>query len=203
MLDLAPPGLDEVMALTRILDFMVEDRYDFFVLDCAPTGHLMRLLELPDLINEWLKAFFNLFLKYEHIFPMPRFAEDLVNISRNLKKFRELLQSPAASALYAVSIPSRMALEETQDLVAGCDRMGIAVPLIFMNLMTPPCDCPLCVGLRRRESAMAEKFLKAFPDKQQIQVYRQPEIGGLSQLEQLGESLYRTAGQELNDCVPA
>ena len=203
MLDLAPPGLDEVMALTRILDFMVEDRYDFFVLDCAPTGHLMRLLELPDLINEWLKAFFNLFLKYEHIFPMPRFAEDLVNISRNLKKFRELLQSPAASALYAISIPSRMALEETQDLVAGCDRMGIAVPLIFMNLMTPPCDCSLCVGLRRRESAMTEEFLKVFPDKQQIQVYRQPEIGGLSQLERLGESLYRTAGQELIDCVPA
>jgi arsenite-transporting ATPase len=203
MLDLAPPGLDEVMALTRILGFLAEGRYDFFVLDCAPTGHLMRLLELPELINQWLKAFFNLFLKYEHIVPMPGFAEELVVISRNLKKFRELLRNPAASALYAISIPSRMALEETKDLVAGCDRMGIAVPLMFMNLMTPPCDCHLCLGLRRRESAMTREFLKAFPEMQQVQVYRQPEITGLMQLEKLGQSLYAAAGQELTDCVSA
>jgi arsenite-transporting ATPase len=203
MLDLAPPGLDEVMALTRILGFLAEERYDFFVLDCAPTGHLMRLLELPELINEWLKAFFNLFLKYEHIVPMPGFAEELVGISRNLKKFRELLRNPAASALYAISIPSRMALEETKGLVAGCDRMGIAVPLMFMNLMTPPCDCHLCRGLRRRESAMTREFLKAFPEMQQVQVYRQPEIAGLMQLKRLGESLYAAAGQELTDCVSA
>ena len=203
MLDLAPPGLDEVMALTRILDFLADDSYDLFVLDCASTGHLIRLLEMPDLINEWLKAFFNLFLKYEHILQMPGFAEELVTISRNLKKLRDLLQNPAASALYAVSIPTRMALEETRDLAAACGNMRIAVPLVFLNLLTPPCDCPLCVGLRWRESIAAEEFLKAFPDKQQIQVYRQPEIGGLEQLEKLGRSLYQSAGQELTACAPS
>ena len=74
-MDMAPPGLDEIMALTRILEFLARDSYDLFVLDCAPTGHLIRLLELPDLINEWLKAFFNLFLKYERILRLPGFAE--------------------------------------------------------------------------------------------------------------------------------
>jgi arsenite-transporting ATPase len=197
MLDLAPPGLDEVMALTRILDFLAQGSYDLFVLDCASTGHLIRLLELPDLIDEWLKAFFNLFLKYEHILQMPGFAQELVGISRNLKKLRGLLRNPAASALYAVGIPTRMALEETMDLVAACDRMGIAVPLMFLNLLTPPCDCHLCGGLRRRESAVAEEYHMAFPDKQQIQVYRQPEIGGLEQLERLGQNLYQPAGQEM------
>jgi arsenite-transporting ATPase len=202
MLDLAPPGLDEVMALTRILDFLAEDRYDLFVLDCASTGHLIRLLELPDLINEWLKAFFNLFLKYEHILQMPGFAEELVGISRNLKKLRELLQNPAASALYCVSIPTEMALEETKDLVAACDRMSIAVPLMFLNLLTPPCKCHLCLGLRRRESAVTEQFRKLFSDKQLIRVYRQPEVGGLAQLESLGRSLYKSARQEMLACAP-
>jgi arsenite-transporting ATPase len=203
MLDLAPPGLDEVMALTRILDFLALESYDLFVLDCASTGHLIRLLELPDLINEWLKAFFNLFLKYEHILQMPAFAEELVGISRNLKKMRELLQNPAASALYSVSISTQMALEETKDLVAACGRMGIAVPLMFLNLLTPPCDCHLCMGLRWRESEVAEEFLNVFPDKQQIQVYRQPGLGGLEQLESLGRSLYRSVGQEMAACAPS
>ena len=185
MMDLAPPGLDEIMALTRIMEFLARDSYDLFVLDCAPTGHLIRLLELPDLINEWLKTFFNLFLKYERILRLPGFADELVGISRNLKKLRELLQNPASSVLYAVSIPTQMALEETKDLLAACDRMGIAVPSLFLNLMTPPGDCSLCSSLRRRELLVVEGFRQAFPKKQQTLVYRQPEIAGLEQLEKI------------------
>ena len=197
MLDLSPPGLDEVMALTRILEFMARDCYDLFVLDCAATGHLIRLLELPEIVNQWLKAFFSLFLKYEHILRLPGFADDLVGISRNLKKLRELLRNPAASALYAVSIPTHMALEETKDLVAACYRMGIAVPLVFLNLMTPPCDCHLCSGLQRRERLVARDFRQAFPAKPQTLIYRQPEIAGLEQLNRLGQCLYQPVGGEL------
>jgi arsenite-transporting ATPase len=197
MLDLSPPGLDEVMALTRILEFLAGDRYDLFVLDCAPTGHLIRLLELPELINEWLKAFFTFFLKYERILRLPGFVDELVGISRNLKKLRELLQNPAASALYAVSIPTQMALEETRDLAAACQRMGIAVPLVFLNLVTPPCDCRLCSSLQRRERLVVDGFRQAFPEKPQTLVLRQPEIAGLEQLERLGQCLYQPAGPEL------
>ena len=197
MLDLSPPGLDEVMALTRILEFLARDCYDLFVLDCASTGHLVRLLELPEIVNQWLKAFFSLFLKYERILRLPGFADDLVGISRNLKKLRELLQNPAASALYAVSIPTRMALEETKDLVAACRRMGIAVPLVFLNLLTPPCDCRLCSSWQRRERAVVEDFRQAFPEKQQTLIYRQPEIAGREQLNRLGQCLYQPARLEI------
>jgi arsenite-transporting ATPase len=197
MLDLSPPGLDEVMALTRILEFLAQGRYDLFVLDCAPTGHLIRLLELPELINEWLKAFFSFFLKYERVVRLPGFTDELVGISRNLKKLRELLRNPAASALYAVSIPTRMALEETTDLVAACRRMGIAVPLVFLNLMTPPCDCRLCSSLRRRERLVVEAFRHAFPEKPRTLVHKQPEIAGLERLEKLGQCLYQPAAPEL------
>ena len=193
LMDLAPPGLDEIMALTRIMDFLAWESYDLFVLDCAPTGHLIRLLELPELIGEWLKAFFNLFLKYERILRLPGFAEELVGISRNLKKLRELLRNPAASVLYAVSIPTRMALEETKDLVAACDRMGMAVPLVFLNLMTPPGDCRLCSSSRQRELLVAESFRLLFPERQQTLVYRQPEIAGLERLKEFGRRLYQPA----------
>ena len=203
IMDMAPPGLDEIMALTRIMEFLTRDSYDLFILDCAPTGHLIRLLELPELINEWLKAFFNLFLKYEHILRLPGFAEELVRTSRNLKKFRELLQNPAASVLYAVSIPTRMALEETKDLVAACERMGIAVPLVFLNLMTPSGDCRLCSSLWRRELLVAESFRQVFPEKQQTLGYRQPELAGLEQLEKFGRHLYQPALQEMVSRVHA
>jgi hypothetical protein len=50
---------------------------------------------------------------------------------------------------------------------------------------------------------MTREFLKAFPEMPQVQVYRQPEITGLIQLEKLGQSLYAVAGRELTDCVSA
>ena len=124
MVDLAPPGLDEVMALLRIVDFLAQDRYDLFVMDAASTGHLLRLLELPELIDQWLKIFFGLFLKYEHILRMPRFSGQLIDLSKNLKRLRKLLSDPFRAALYVVAIPTQMAWEETKDLIARLRSNG-------------------------------------------------------------------------------
>jgi len=54
LLDLAPPGLDEIMALTTIMDHLDSGRYDMIVIDAAPSGHLLRLLELPNIIRDCL-----------------------------------------------------------------------------------------------------------------------------------------------------
>jgi arsenite-transporting ATPase len=138
-LDLSPPGLDEVMGLTRVMALLASGEFDILVLDSAATGHLIRLLELPEIIDQWLKAFFELFLKYQQIFRLAGFSQELVLMSKNLKKLRQLLNNPAQSALYAVSIPTAMAFEETRDLLTACGRLGIDVPGIFLNLVTPQC----------------------------------------------------------------
>ena len=128
ILDLSPPGLDEVMGLTRVMALLASGEFDVLVLDSAATGHLIRLLELPEIIDQWLKAFFDLFLKYQPIFKLTAFSQELVSLSKNLKKLRQLLNDPAQCALYAVSIPTDMAFEETRDLLAACGRLGINVP---------------------------------------------------------------------------
>jgi arsenite-transporting ATPase len=191
MVDLAPPGLDEVMALLRITDFLAQGRFDLFIMDAPSTGHLIRLLELPELIDQWLKTFFGLFLKYEHILRMPRFSGQLIEVSKNLKRFRKLLSDPSRAALYPVAIPTQMAWEETKDLIEACDRMGIATPALFLNMMTPPGSCRLCAGLRRRELVVVEQFRCAFPSKPQVQVYRQGKIDGIKRLDELGVGLYK------------
>ena len=196
MMDLAPPGLDEIMALTRIIDFLVHDRYDLVLLDSAATGHLIRLLELPEVIDQWLKTFFGFFLKYERVLRMPGFSSRLIVLSKNLKRFRKLLEDPARAALYAVSIPTQMAVDETRDLLEACDRLGIAVPALFLNLVTPPGDCSLCSALERRESLAARDFRQLFRNKQMTLVYRQGELRGLERLEELGRNLYRAASRE-------
>jgi arsenite-transporting ATPase len=191
ILDLSPPGLDEVMALTRVMALLASGSYDVLVLDSASTGHLIRLLELPEIIDQWLKVFFDLFLKYQQIFRVTKFSQELVTMSKNLKRLRELLSNPARAALYAVSIPTDMALEETRDLVAACERLRISVAGLFLNLVTPRSDCHLCSALYRRESLVRHKFHQSLSGRNVTVVYRRGEIRGLRRLGELGKALYQ------------
>jgi arsenite-transporting ATPase len=192
MLDLSPPGLDEIMALVRAMDFMEQGRYDMFILDSAPTGHLLRLLELPELIDQWLKTFFGFLLKYKLAFRFPDLSQQLVRISRDLKLLRNLWRDPARAALYAVTILTEMAFQETSDLLAVCGRLGMPVPVLLLNLATPAWDCPLCAALNRRETLIKDKFQQTFAGRHQTVIYRQSEPRGLKRLTALGQALYRS-----------
>jgi arsenite-transporting ATPase len=191
ILDLSPPGLDEVMAISRAMEFLGRGTYHVFILDAAPTGHLMRLLEMPELIDRWLKVFFGLFLKYKNIFRLPGVSERLVKLSKDLKRFRSLLTDRARAALYAVTILTEMAYEETSDLLAACERMKVSARMLFLNLATRESDCPLCSALCRRESRVEGKFRDVFLAAHQALVYRCRDLRGMERLEELGRALYR------------
>ncbi|MFA4904613.1 MAG: ArsA family ATPase [Desulfobaccales bacterium] len=191
IMDLSPPGIDELMALAAVMDFLTPEGYDLLVLDASPTGHLIRLLELPEVIEGWLKAFFSLFLKYRKIFRLPGISERLVKLSKDLKRLRAILRDPSQAALYATSILTEMSFAETTDLVAACRRLEIPVPCLFLNMATPDGPDPLCRSLFQRESAVREKFALTFPGISRSVVYRQSDPRGIDSLNALGQILYQ------------
>jgi arsenite-transporting ATPase len=191
IMDLSPPGIDELMALAAVMDFLTPDGYDLLVLDAPPTGHLIRLLELPEIIEGWLKAFFSLCLKYRKIFRLPGISQRLVRLSKDLKLLRAILRDPSRAALYGVSILTEMSFAETTDLVAACGRLEIPVPGLFLNMETPDGPDPLCRSLFQRESAVREKFALTFPGISRPVVYRQSDPRGIENLAALGQLLYR------------
>jgi arsenite/tail-anchored protein-transporting ATPase len=190
VMDLSPPGLDEVMALTLMMEFLANDQYHVFILDAAPTGHLVRLLETPELIDQWLKALFDLFLKYKRVFRLPKISGRMVQISKDLKRLQTLLKDPSQSALFTVTIPTQMAFEETKNLIDACGRIGIHAPVLFINLATPDSKCPLCSALYQRESMVKEKLQQTFSQMHQTIIYHRGEPRGLEQLGELGSALY-------------
>jgi len=193
IMDLSPPGLDEIMALSRVMRFLDQGEYDIFILDSAPTGHMLRLLELPEIIDQWLKVFFNLFLKYKNVFRLPKISQRLVQMSKEIKSLRSLLTDTANSAVFAVTIPTVMAFQETRDLVAACQRMSLSVPMMFINLATLPAKCSLCSALNERELQLKRLFKETFSGIPQVMIYRQVEPRGINRLEALGKALYKSA----------
>ena len=200
VLDLAPPGLDEVMGLLRIIELRDEGQYDLFIFDSAPTGHLLRLLESPEIIEQWLKSLFTMLLKYKQSFTLPGFTQRLVQTSKNLKKMRTLLQNNERTHVYAVSILTRMALLETTDLIDACEnRLGIRVPVCFLNLATTASACSLCTARFRQEDEVKKDFKRIFELQQQTVVYRQGEPRGGADLTALGAVLYCPCEEVFND----
>jgi arsenite-transporting ATPase len=181
------------MALTRAMELLEGGACDTLVIDSAPTGHLLRLLELPELVDQWLKVFFALFLKYERVFRMPKLSKRMVALSRRLKALQKTLRDPHQSALYVVGILSELGFQETADLVVACERMGVCSPLIFLNLATPATDCTHCTALHLQERRYLRRFREAFPEKHHTIVYRQGEYRGPESLLHLSHLLYSDA----------
>ena len=197
LLDLSPPGLDEIMALNRALEFLEDGSFALLILDAAPTGHLLRFLELPDLIDQWLKSFFGVLLKYHLTFRLPDLAQRLVRLSKDLKRLRTWWQDPSRAAVYAVAILTEMAFQETADLLAACGRLGVAAPVLFLNQATPAsAHCTLCTAIHRREELMVGRFRQEFPGRHLTVVYRQQEPRGIARLKELGQALYRPLARE-------
>ncbi len=51
LVDLSPPGLDEVMALADLVTMVDGGAFDRFVIDTAPSGGMLRFREAPDLVR--------------------------------------------------------------------------------------------------------------------------------------------------------
>jgi arsenite-transporting ATPase len=191
VMDLAPPGLDEVLAVTKAVELMEQGRYDLFILDTAPTGHLLRFLEAPELIEQWIKTLFSLLLKYRSVLWLPRLSQELVALSKRIKTFQQVLHDPLRTGLMVVSIPTELAYEETVDLVEGSRRLGLTVLAHFVNQVTPPSPCANCSMIRARELRVLRRFEQGNPYRGLTLVYRGTDVRGIEPLRRLGRELYR------------
>ncbi len=192
LLDFAPPGIDEIAALIHVLRFLQAGDYDRFVLDAAPSGHLIRLLELPGLVDDWLQAMFELLLKYKDTMGVPRFGQRLVQLSKDLKSLRGLLGNPDRTGLALVAIPTGMALEESRDLAGACQAAGLRLQHLFLNLLTPSGECPVCAAQAERDRTLVDAFTAAFPATPQTRVYRGDPPRGPEALTALGAAGFRS-----------
>lgn len=171
LLDLAPPGLDEIMALLEITRCMEEGAYHHFVLDNAPTGHLLRFLQLPQLMTEWLKAIFEVFLRYRTIIRLPKTSGLLVDMSKKIKEIRRLFADAAKSEFIPVAIPTVMSLNETERLLNALRALAIPYHRLILNMVYPDSPgCPYCSLLRRQHKSVAAAYSKRFPGLEVITV---------------------------------
>ncbi|HET7273968.1 MAG TPA: TRC40/GET3/ArsA family transport-energizing ATPase [Longimicrobiaceae bacterium] len=133
LIDLAPPGLDEVMALLEVVDLMEDRAYNALVLDTAPTGHFLRLLEMPAVALDWSHAMLRLLLKYREVMGLGDLAERVLRLSRALRSLQALLTDPEKSWVLVVSLPESLSVPETSRLTTALLSLGITPGALLVN----------------------------------------------------------------------
>ena len=159
LIDLAPPGLDELFGILSLVDALLgreRTAYDLVVLDTAPTGHALRLLAMPDAALEWVHALLAILLKYRAVVGLGELASDLLEVARDLRELAALLRDPARTRVVAVTRPAALPRLETMRLVRGLRRLRIAVGAVLVNAVTPP-GCEQC----RRAHAVETREIAA------------------------------------------
>lgn len=133
LVDLAPPGIDELVALLEVVDAAEGHSYDALVLDTAPTGHLLRLLEMPEVVQEWTRTLMRLLLKYREVFRLGELAERVVQLSRSLRELRALLADPGSTWLLVVALPEGLSVDETRRLLPRLRALDVPVGALLVN----------------------------------------------------------------------
>src|SRR5215213_1238380 len=162
LVELTPPGIDEIAALGTISDLLDSERYHTIVLDTAPTGHLIRFLELPQVALSWIRTFMKLLLKYKDVMRADQVAEELVALSKSIKKVIALLTDPERCEFVGVAIPERMSLEETVDLAKSLEKLKVPMDKLLINGVVPVNDCKFCQSRRKMQEQVTEEFQAKF-----------------------------------------
>jgi arsenite-transporting ATPase len=202
LLDLSPPGIDEVMAIIQVMDLIEKREYDFFVLDTAPTGHLIRFLEMPDIARDWLGATMRAILKYPGMAGMGSIADLVMKYAMQIGKLRKQLRDAADTEIIVITIPEAMGVAEMKRLLQVLSRFKISCRQIVINMVTSPNDCSFCSEKREEEQRYIREVTTQYSNYRVDCVPRLPRpISGIRSLLEFRQILY--SAQAGDNSVPS
>ena len=133
LIDLAPPGIDELAAVIDVIEALESSATRIIVMDTAPSGHALRLLEMPAVAQDWTKALMSILLKYRPVAGVGEFGAVLLKLSQGLGRLRALLTDRQRTSFVVVTRAAALPREETVRLIRRLRALKIHVPATIVN----------------------------------------------------------------------
>ena len=181
--ELNSPCTEEMAAFDKFIEYASQDEWDMVVFDTAPTGHTLRLLELP---VDWSKQ-----IDIKVFASVDATAADDVAKGR-FAKVIEMMSNPEQSTFAFVMYPEATPILEAWRAANELGTVGIHPGLVVANMVIPPELITTPFVQSRR--VMQEKYLKEIAERFSVPMVQIPllpnEIKGLKMLTELGEQMY-------------
>ena len=139
------PGIDEAMSFSELMKQVQEMAYDVVVFDTAPTGHTLRLLSFPSMLESSLEKVDGLSSSFGGILnqvtsllggsglPLDDLKNKLSEMKTTIHKVSERFKNPTETTFVCVCIPEFLSVYETERLVQQLTKYGINVNSVVIN----------------------------------------------------------------------
>ena len=181
--ELNSPCTEEMAAFDKFIEYASQEEWGSVIFDTAPTGHTLRLLELP---VDWSKQIdVKVFASVDGTA-----ADDVAKerFGRVIEMMSDTEQSTFAFVMYPEATPILEAWRAAREL----GTVGIHPGLVVANMVIPPEQTTTPFVQSRR--VMQEKYLKEIAKRFSVPLVQIPllpsEIKGLQMLTELGEQMY-------------
>ncbi|WXG45610.1 MAG: TRC40/GET3/ArsA family transport-energizing ATPase [Candidatus Atabeyarchaeum deiterrae] len=201
----APPGADEALAFAKVLEYIEKPEHDLIIFDTAPTGHTLRLLSLPDVLESWLGRLIKLRYTMGRIWGglksiVGRGSDEkdqsikmMERLKLTVEKARGELSNKDVTSFVPVMIPEAMAVEQTEMLLTALYEFEIPVSHIIVNMIFPEeVECKFCKARKTMQEQHLTRIRHIYSD--QFRLTELPlldnEVRGLDGIKRLSSFLF-------------
>ena len=147
------PGAEEAAIFDRFIEVidLVGKEYQRIVFDTAPTGHTLRLLSLPELMDRWLQGMIERRRNVNEMMRMAsvvdksleeRIKDDpvmriLLDRKQRFEKAKKFLIDDKRAGFVFVLNPQQLPILETEKAISFLERNGIPVEGVIINRVLP------------------------------------------------------------------
>ncbi|MDZ7962320.1 MAG: ArsA family ATPase [Aulosira sp. DedQUE10] len=136
----ALPGIDEILSLVTVMDLLDSKQQDLIILDTAPTGHLLRFLEMPSALGDWLTWIFKLWMKYQNILGHVDVIGRLRGLRQQVVQAQKKLKNPHDTQFIGVIQAEAAIIAEHIRLTESLAKMGVNQPYVVQNRYSPEAE---------------------------------------------------------------
>jgi arsenite-transporting ATPase len=127
------PGIDEMLSLLEIMDQLEKKQQDLIIIDSAPTGHLLRFLEMPEALSDWLAWIFKLWMKYQDALGRVEFMGTLRTLRKRVVNSHKKLKDSNHTDFVGVVQAEAAIIAEAKRLTESLTEMGVTQNYIVHN----------------------------------------------------------------------
>lgn len=176
------PGVAEMAAFNKFMEFMNSGEYDVIIFDTAPTGHTLTLLQLPEVMDSMVGKVLKMRVRFSQaVDTFKSFfgqekgenasLQELEQLKTRIENAREMMTDPGVTSFNFVLLAEKMSIYETERAMEQVDQFDIPVGRLFVNQLIPENEsCEFCTSRREMQQENIETIHDLFSEHDIVEI---------------------------------